>query len=85
MTSCEHNVDATECADCALDHGVREIDRLKTGLLFGREFDDLPPLAEQHALLAIAALDQAAGHLRLADIYRTQAISPRIHVRSENA
>lgn len=51
---------------------TRKIDDLRTTLLFGGEVSgdaEIPitPLAEQHYLLALAALEQARSHMKLAD------------------
>lgn len=54
-----------------------EIDALRAKFLFDFETDGIAPFAEQHFLLALAALDQAARNMRLADMHHASALCGR--------
>jgi hypothetical protein len=49
-----------------LEESVKAVETLRGQLLFDGALDALPPITEQHYLLALSALEQAQRHLTLA-------------------
>lgn len=58
----------TEVAQLAQEL-ANEAEKLANDALFGEGSTVLPPMAEQHFLLAIAALNQAQAHFKLANYH----------------
>lgn len=60
-----------------LDRYAVRIGALRIEALFEESSNGLAPLAEQHLCLALATLEQAAHHVKLASLHQASALADR--------